>query len=114
MASKTFMELVKDPAFAQELYASMCNMPWRKYTSEHSDEEYEDMEGFMDVGYIVEDSWTASWRGAGGIVADLRNCTDGVSECYMDYYCTGNEGEVSVAVEEELEKLGWYPVPYLD
>jgi hypothetical protein len=79
-----------------------------------------------------KDLWSASWRGAGGIVADLRN----KGEDYMDYYCSGmrgglsydgkddddyfertgyaNESQVTEEIAADLDKLGWFPVPYND
>jgi len=81
---------------------------------------------------LAEQYWSASWRGAGGIVANLRN----QGEDYMDYYCSGikggmsydpsdddeyfeknkyvSEGEVTEEILEDLNKLGWFPVPYND
>jgi hypothetical protein len=81
---------------------------------------------------LKEEYWTASWRAAGGIVAELRN----KGEDYMDYYCSGmkgglsydtkdddkyfednkyvSEGEVTDEIAEDLNKLGWMPVPYND
>jgi hypothetical protein len=81
---------------------------------------------------LAEDYWTASWRGSGGIVADLRN----KGEDYMDYYCSGMggvatydlkegeeymakmkyvpEGQVTQEIEQDLNKIGWFPVPYKD
>lgn len=103
--------------YAQNLYAAMCNMQWQK----------------IEVMPILKDEyWTASWRGAGGIVADILGKGD-----YMDWYCSGMGGLASLADEndEELEQafkdkkyveegvvtkeiladlliLGWQPIPY--
>ena len=99
----------------------MCNMQWQK----------------KDVWPILTDElWGASWRGAGGIVADLRCEGD-----YMDWYCSGMggiaslpedlgnedqleaamearkyvpEGHVTEEIQEDLGRLGWQPVPYDD
>jgi hypothetical protein len=81
---------------------------------------------------LKEEYWTASWRGAGGIVADLR----GQGEDYMDYYCSGikgglsydskdddeyfvkhryvSEGDITEEIAADLNRLGWFPVPYKD
>lgn len=108
-------------SYAQNLYAAMCNMQWQK----------------KDVWPILTDElWGASWRGAGGIVADLRCEGD-----YMDWYCSGMggiaslpedlgnedqleaamearkyvpEGHVTEEIQEDLGRLGWQPVPYDD
>ncbi len=77
-----------DDVLARELYASFCNMRWQR-------------EG-------MEESVSMSWRYAGGVVADLV----GRGECYLDYYCSGNEGVVSERVCEALAELGWTPVPW--
>jgi hypothetical protein len=96
-------------SYAQNLYAAMCNMRWQPY----------------EVWSVLKDEhWTCSWRGAGGIVADLRNCGEG----YMDWYCSGivgddlpedhiahkyvPEGEVTDEILADLARLGWRPSPY--
>lgn len=107
----------EDRRYAQNLYASWCNMQWCK----------------RDTWPILkEEYWGASWRSAGGIVAELRN----QGEDYMDYYCSGmrgglsfdgkdddeyfektgyqSEGVVSEEILNDLDKLGWFPVPYDD
>ena len=81
---------------------------------------------------LAEEYWTASWRGAGGIVANLRN----KGEDYMDYYCSGikgglsydekdddeyfakkgyvSESDVTEEIANDLDKIGWFSVPYKD
>ena len=105
--------------YAQNLYAAWCNMQWCKRDT---------------WPILAEDYWSASWRSAGGIVADLRN----KGEDYMDYYCSGmrgglsydpnspeendyfektgymSESVVSDEIAADLDKLGWFPVPYKD
>ena len=106
-----------DPSYAQNLYAAWCNMQWQK----------------IDVMPILKDEyWSVSWRGAGGIIADIR----GGGEDYMNYYCSGMgglasydyaegqkmmdenryvpEGKVTDEIRDDLFKLGWQPVPYND
>jgi hypothetical protein len=107
----------EDRRYAQNLYAAWCNMQWCK----------REMWPVLSERY-----WSASWRGAGGIVADLR----GKGEDYMDYYCSGmrgglsydgkddedyfektgyqSEGVVSEEIAQDLNDLGWFPVPYND
>jgi hypothetical protein len=69
-------------SYAQNLYAAMCNMQFQK----------------IDVWPILKNErWSASWRYAGGIVADMCGKGD-----YMDWYCSGIQGEIS---EEELAKM---------
>jgi hypothetical protein len=73
---------------------------------------------------LRDDYWSCSWRSAGGIVADLRNC----NEDYMDWYCSGiigeeldandsrfgyvSEGEVTDEVLADFSRLGWKPFPW--
>ena len=102
--------------YAQNLYAAMCNMQFQK----------------LDVMPILKNElWSASWRKAGGIVADMQEKGD-----YIDWYCSGMgglstydvaEGEEHMAnkkyvpesfvtdeIKEDLKTLGWFPVPYED
>ena len=106
-----------DRRYAQNLYCAWSNMQWCKRST---------------WPILAEEYWTASWRSAGGIVADLRN----KGEDYMDYYCSGikgglsynpdddnkyfeskgyvSEGEVTEEIANDLDKLGWFPIPYKD
>ena len=107
-----------DGYYAQNLYAAWCNMQWCPRAL------------WPALRQGDEDLWSASWRGAGGIVANLRN----KGEDYMDYYCSGMggfatsyeedkewkklghvpEGHITDEIAEDLNKLGWFPVPYND
>jgi hypothetical protein len=104
--------------YAQNLYAAMCNMRWCKREL---------------WATLAEDYWSASWRHAGGIVADMRQEGD-----YIDWYCSGmgglnreydgeetneqwqartgyvSESVITEEIELDLNKLGWYPVPWKD
>jgi len=91
-------------AYAQNLYAAMCNRDFQK----------------LDVLPILKDqTWSASWRYVGGIVADMREQGD-----YIDWYCSGigeglgngdadgtkgyvPESVVTEEIENDLKKLGW-------
>lgn len=110
----------EDRYYAQNLYCAFSNMQWCP------------REIFPAIRQGREDLWSATWRGAGGIVADLR----GQGEDYMDYYCSGikgglsydpaddseyfeknryvSEGEVTEEIEQDLNRIGWFPVPYDD
>lgn len=68
---------------AVRLYGALCNQDW------------------VRNGEV----WSCSWRRAGGIVADLRQ----QGEYYLDFYCSGNEGELPADVVELLGALGWTP-----
>jgi hypothetical protein len=98
-------------SYAQNLYAAMCNMQFVK----------------NDIWPLIKDQrWSASWRSAGGIVADMREEGD-----YIDWYCSGigeglgngdlggtkgyvPEGTVTDEVREDLFKLGWIPKEWED
>ena len=58
-----------DEVYAQHLYAAMCNNNFTK-------------NGVWPI--LTEKRWSASWRSAGGIIADMREEGD-----YIDWYCSG-------------------------
>ena len=69
-------------AYAQNLYAAMCNRDFQK----------------NDVWPVLKnETWSASWRSAGGIVADMRGEGD-----YMDWYCSGIRGGVT---QEDIAEM---------
>jgi hypothetical protein len=103
-------------AYAQNLYAAMCNMQFIK----------------LDIMPILKNQrWSCSWRHAGGIVADMQEKGD-----YIDWYCSGMgglnqeydaketnedwqkrtgyvpEGHVTEEITEDLKVLGWVPVEW--
>lgn len=59
-------------AYAQNLYAAMCNRDFQK------NEVWPQLKN---------QTWSCSWRYAGGIVADMRGEGD-----YIDWYCSGIVG----------------------
>lgn len=104
--------------YAQNIYAALCNQTWQR----------------NDVWPLLKgQTWSCSWRYAGGIVADMREEGD-----YMDYYCSGirsyavldddeltpeqqarvawydqhfvGEGVVTDEIREDFFKLGWVQV----
>ena len=108
-----------DDAYAQNLYAAMCNNDFIK----------------MEVVPILrqdpdKDFWGASWRYAGGIIADMQQKGD-----YIDWYCSGMgglsgydkdsetyeewqtrtkyvpEGMITDEIRNDLQRLGWAIVP---
>lgn len=97
-------------SYAQNLYAAMCNQDWQK------NEVWPLLKG---------ETYSCSWRYAGGIIADMIEAGD-----YIDWYCSGikggdfpdaidvpyemkkfvPEGTVTDEIREDLFKLGWIPV----
>jgi len=88
--------------YAQNLYAAICNNDFQK----------------LDVMPILKNqTWSASWRYAGGIIADMRQEGD-----YIDWYCSGirdmdsepngfvSEMVVTEEIREDLKRLGWIVV----
>jgi hypothetical protein len=88
--------------YAQNLYAAICNNDFQK----------------LDVMPILKNqTWSASWRSAGGIVANMRQEGD-----YIDWYCSGireidaepngyvSEMIVTDEIREDLKRLGWIVV----
>jgi hypothetical protein len=105
--------------YAQNIYAALCNQDWQR----------------NDVWPLLKgETYSCSWRYAGGIVADMREQGD-----YIDWYCSGirgghneedlkdlsseerqrydwmrenfvGEGYVTDEVREDFFKLGWIPV----
>ena len=59
-------------SYAQNIYAAMCNQSWQR----------------NDVWPLLKgETYSCSWRYAGGIIADMREEGD-----YMDWYCSGMGG----------------------
>lgn len=89
-------------SYAQNIYAALCNQDWQR----------------NDVWpRLANQTWSCSWRYAGGIVADMREQGD-----YIDWYCSGirdedspdigfvGEGHVTDEIREDFFQLGWIPV----
>ena len=94
-------------SYAQNLYAAICNNDFCK----------------REMWPILkEEYWSASWRSAGGIIADMREEGD-----YINWYCSGiggglgngdedgtkgyvSESVVTEEIKDDLYKLGWLVV----
>lgn len=77
-------------AYGEKLYAALCNNEFIK----------------REMWPLLKDQrWSCSWRYAGGILADMIE-----EGHYMDWYCSGNEGEVDDEIKDDLYNLGWLVV----
>jgi hypothetical protein len=120
------VEKCKNDNYAQNLYGAICNNQFAKFT-----QTGDRIETYRN---LKEDYWSASWRSAGGIVANLRGEGD-----YIDWYCSGigtnesgygldgyipeidadgreyvPEGVVTDEIRDDLAKLGWVGFPWKD
>ena len=97
LSSPTIIEKAKhSKIYAQNLYAALCN----------------------NLFYYDNQEWSCSWRGAGDIVAKIRN----YGEDYNDWYCSGiassykdgyvTEGDVTEEIRTDFIRLGWIIKPY--
>lgn len=91
--SKVMVEKVRSREdYAQNLYAAMCNNEFIKNET---------------WPLLAEQTWSASWRSAGGIVANMVGKGD-----YVDWYCSGIRGdwtdeEYCNATKEDQERYIW-------
>jgi hypothetical protein len=101
-------------SYAQNLYAAICNNDFQKLAV---------------IPILTEKTWSASWRSAGGIIADMRQEGD-----YIDWYCSGIRNDsnydpelnikfpngyvpekvVTDEIREDLKRLGWIVVDQND
>jgi hypothetical protein len=73
-----------DDVYAQNLYAAICNNNFQK----------------NEVWPTLKNqTWGASWRSAGGIIADMQGKGD-----YIDWYCSGIKGDA--LDDEQFNQLG--------
>jgi hypothetical protein len=112
MACKEIMIAVQDDTFAGRLYASICNRMWFKITPDEVGTFNRLRTSANRYDMEFNEYWSASWRSAGGIIADMREPflrgTGKQLEDYIDWYCRGSEGYLFDDVAEMLGKLNWY------
>jgi len=85
MASPMMLAKVRESnVYAQHLYAAMCNQAFAK------NEVWPQLKG---------ETWSCSWRYAGGIIADMQNQGD-----YLNWYCSGIRNPVALS-EVEYNQL---------
>jgi hypothetical protein len=107
-SSKELCDKVKaSDTYAQNLYAAMCNNDFQKCET---------------WPILANDTWSCSWRHAGGIIADMQEKGD-----YIDWYCSGigtglgngdgdgtkgyvGESVVTDEIKDDLTQLGWLVV----
>lgn len=85
----SLFQIPRDREFAVNIYRALCNLQWRNKKN-------------------PENVYSCSWRFAGGLVA--RCVCQG--EDYIDYYCSGGEGDVTEEIEKLLNDFGWEKYPY--
>jgi hypothetical protein len=90
-------------SYAQNLYAAMCNNDFQKLEV---------------IPILSNQTWSCSWRYAGGIIADMRQEGD-----YINWYCSGigavdpeyvAEMCVTDEIKADLGRLGWAVVTQND
>jgi hypothetical protein len=109
-----FIKLLENKVFCAELWTAFSNVDWYK----KFDPLLTDTEQVMDVlaNDIDNRRWGASFRGMGGVIADLRNEYYDANEDYMDWYCSNLHydskpyGFASKSVLTALNAIGWYPI----
>lgn len=102
-------------SYAQNIYAALCNNDFQK----------------LDVIEVLKNNtWSCSWRYAGGIIANMRQEGD-----YIDWYCSGmgglnheyegdetneqwqqrtgyvSESRITEEIQIDFKKIGWIPAP---
>lgn len=78
---------ISSEVYCRDLYAALCNNRF----------------------FYGEKEWACTWRSAGGIISDIIEKGD-----YVDWYVSGNEGNVTDEVRLDLTKIGWIIKPYED
>lgn len=105
-------KLKSNDVYAQNLYAALCNNEFQK----------------NDIWPVLNNqTWSCSWRYAGGVVAGLRDQGD-----YIDWYCSGMggliptqdeyetrlaqgyvpEGTVTDDIRQDLALIGWIVIDH--
>ena len=74
----------KNDNYAKDFYRAMSNMRWQNIKD-------------------PENIYSCTWRYAGGMVAEMFEYEH--PKCYLDFYCSGNEGYVSDEIENDLKKI---------
>jgi hypothetical protein len=107
-ADPRIVALCEDPKIAADFYSALCNVVWEKKVPLPEDEQI-----IATLKGLEPTTWSCSWRFAGGIIAGIRNEHYNIRESYLDFYCSGNEGNISKVVEECFNRLHWFVRPDL-
>ena len=102
-AIEAFREFAEDDEAAVELYSALCNVVWVPEDFPHTDLRDYDWSPTKGEHDQVLDF---SWRGAASFVASIR----GQNETYLDFYCSGWEGEISGGVLKLMKSIGLKPL----
>lgn len=109
-----FIQLLADKGFCARLWTAFANVSWYK--------KFDPLQTTEDqIVDILTDNdarkWSASFRGMGGVIANLRNQYYNAGEDYMDWYCSNWHGDeeydygfICDDIREALNKIGWFPV----
>ena len=77
-----------DDKYAVAMYCALSNMKWK-----HKN---------------LSKPYSCSFRYAAGLIAKLRD----KGETYLDFYCSGMEGEVTGEISLDLHAMGWKERPW--
>jgi hypothetical protein len=78
-------QMKQDPELCKQVWSAMANVTWWYHKGQPDEEEF-----------------GASFRAAGGIIADIIEEGD-----YMDWYCCGPYSQVSDTIAEAMAQKGW-------
>lgn len=96
-------DLAEDDEAAVELYSALCNVVWVPESYPHTDlRDYDESDGKGEHSEVLD----FSWRGAAAFVAALRD----QGETYLDFYCSGEEGDISGRVLKAMKSVGLKPL----
>jgi hypothetical protein len=118
--SQELIKLLSDDNFCSELWTAFANITWYK--------AFDPLASNIDNVVIALTSeqegrtWSASFRGMGSVISELRNQFLDKNEDYMDWYCSNyatvrgertqeyEYGHITQRVRELLLGMGWKPV----
>lgn len=108
MRSKRILELILDDTFAEELYSALCNIRWVKLPNDPQERTQFVLAFDPHALRYGLDCFGCTFRGAGELVAALRNRSNNNHDSdYSDWYMGDKRGIVSDRVAAELLNIGW-------